>query len=170
MVENRCWRGLGSCVAGEGLTRLKLHAEPILSMNDEEAFHAALDANPNDHTTRLVFADWLQERGDPRAEGYRALGVRSHRFHVSTDQVWWLGNAEEPAISQVAMTQPEYVHRHGILPKDWFQAVEGGQTALWCWRKFDHRREAEDAAAFAFAKLPPERRAELLASPPVANT
>jgi uncharacterized protein (TIGR02996 family) len=46
---------------------------PIPSMNDEEAFQAALDADPNDRTTRLVFADWLEERGDRRAEGYRAI-------------------------------------------------------------------------------------------------
>src|SRR5262245_22994715 len=43
-------------------------------MTTEDDFQNALDANPNEHHTRLVFADWLQERGDPRAEGYRALG------------------------------------------------------------------------------------------------
>ena len=37
-------------------------------MTTEDDFQQALDANPDDHHTRLVFADWLQERGDPRAE------------------------------------------------------------------------------------------------------
>ena len=43
-------------------------------MTTEDDFQAALDANPNDWQTRLVFADWLDERGDVRASGYRALG------------------------------------------------------------------------------------------------
>src|SRR5262245_7494859 len=36
-------------------------------MTDEAGFLAQLDANPDDDTTRLVYADWLEERGDPRA-------------------------------------------------------------------------------------------------------
>jgi uncharacterized protein (TIGR02996 family) len=45
----------------------------------EEDFQNALDANPKDWQTRLVFADWLQERGDERAEGYPALGLMQLR-------------------------------------------------------------------------------------------
>ena len=48
-------------------------------MTTEDDFQAALDADPENWQTRLVFADWLQERGDPRAEGYRALGVLRRR-------------------------------------------------------------------------------------------
>ncbi|MFM8274040.1 MAG: TIGR02996 domain-containing protein, partial [Gemmata sp.] len=33
-------------------------------MNDEQGFLAAIATG--DHTARLVFADWLDERGDPR--------------------------------------------------------------------------------------------------------
>ena len=33
---------------------------------DEDAFLIALRNNPNDETTRLVYADWLDERNDPR--------------------------------------------------------------------------------------------------------
>lgn len=35
-------------------------------MNQEQAFLAALAENPSDDVTRLVFADWLAERDDPR--------------------------------------------------------------------------------------------------------
>ena len=42
-------------------------------MNEEAGFIAALAAEPGDRTTLLVFADWLDERGDPRAEGLRLL-------------------------------------------------------------------------------------------------
>src|SRR5262249_30751998 len=38
------------------------------TMDSEQAFLEALGANPNDDVTRLVYADWLEERGDLRAE------------------------------------------------------------------------------------------------------
>ena len=37
-------------------------------MTEEAAFVAAILASPRDDTPRLVFADWLDERGDPRGE------------------------------------------------------------------------------------------------------
>jgi uncharacterized protein (TIGR02996 family) len=40
-------------------------------MNEEQAFLAAIAANPSDATARLVFADWLTERDDPRGEWLR---------------------------------------------------------------------------------------------------
>lgn len=42
--------------------------------SEEKAFWDHLEAHPEDSTCRLVFADWLQERGDLRAEGMRVLG------------------------------------------------------------------------------------------------
>jgi uncharacterized protein (TIGR02996 family) len=35
----------------------------------EDDFQSALDKDPEDWQTRLVFADWLQEHNDLRAEG-----------------------------------------------------------------------------------------------------
>jgi uncharacterized protein (TIGR02996 family) len=43
-------------------------------MVEEDVFHAALEEQPSASVTRLVFADWLEENGDWRAEGYRWLG------------------------------------------------------------------------------------------------
>ena len=40
-------------------------------MDDEAAFVDALRAAPGDALARLVYADWLDERGDPRAEFLR---------------------------------------------------------------------------------------------------
>jgi uncharacterized protein (TIGR02996 family) len=43
-----------------------------MSHREARSFLAAICANPDDDTTRLVFADWLDERGDPgRAEFIR---------------------------------------------------------------------------------------------------
>jgi uncharacterized protein (TIGR02996 family) len=40
-------------------------------MNDDSAFIRAIVARPDDDTVRLVYADWLEERGDPRGEFLR---------------------------------------------------------------------------------------------------
>jgi uncharacterized protein (TIGR02996 family) len=49
-------------------------------MSEEEAFLAAVRAEPEDDGHRLVYADWLEERGDPRAEYLRLEhAVRVHR-------------------------------------------------------------------------------------------
>jgi uncharacterized protein (TIGR02996 family) len=40
-------------------------------MTDDQAFVDTILANPNDETPRLVYADWLEERGDPRGEFLR---------------------------------------------------------------------------------------------------
>lgn len=48
-------------------------------MNDEAAFLQAIDASPDDDTTRLVYADWLTEQNDPRA-AYLRLEVDRHRL------------------------------------------------------------------------------------------
>jgi uncharacterized protein (TIGR02996 family) len=45
-------------------------------MATEQGFVQALADDPDDDTTRLVFADWLEERGDPRAAWLRAAALR----------------------------------------------------------------------------------------------
>jgi len=40
-------------------------------MTDERSFIGAILANPGDDVPRLIYADWLEERGDPRAEDLR---------------------------------------------------------------------------------------------------
>jgi uncharacterized protein (TIGR02996 family) len=144
-------------------------------MTTEDDFQKVLDANPSDHHTLFVFADWLQERDDPRADGYRALGVNRrwpYNAGVGPDgqqgAAWWC-------------TQLRVLSLHGPdtsydLPHDWFLAIEGhGDHENY--RPFYRlqsrtvfRREMEDAAALAFVKLPAARQAELLAVQPVEVT
>lgn len=45
-------------------------------MNDEAAFVAAIAAAPDDHHLPLVFADWLDDHGDPRGQWLRHYAVR----------------------------------------------------------------------------------------------
>src|SRR5262249_55733501 len=41
------------------------------AMSKEEAFLVALREAPDDDALRCIYADWLEERGDPRAEFLR---------------------------------------------------------------------------------------------------
>jgi hypothetical protein len=55
------------------------------------------------------------------------------------------------------------------VPVDWFTLCAKGDE--WpndesIWKYYFARRKADDELSLAFAKLPPERRAELLAAPP----
>ncbi len=40
-------------------------------MNEEQAFVQAIDETPLDPLPRLIYADWLEDQGDPRAEWLR---------------------------------------------------------------------------------------------------
>src|SRR5262249_49935579 len=42
-------------------------------MTDERAFLTAILERPDDDATKLVYADWLEEQGDPRAEYLRLM-------------------------------------------------------------------------------------------------
>jgi uncharacterized protein (TIGR02996 family) len=52
-------------------------------MSEADAFIQAILANPDDNTTRLAFADWLEKRGDPRGEFIRLQCALAER---TTDQ------------------------------------------------------------------------------------
>jgi uncharacterized protein (TIGR02996 family) len=68
-------------------------------MSDEAAFLRAIQANPTDTTAKLVYADWLDEHGEPeRAEYLRLLAsevpdeVRKHELESRVGGSWrsWL--------------------------------------------------------------------------------
>jgi sulfatase modifying factor 1 len=51
-------------------------------MNDEAAFLQAMQKHPKDNALRLVFADWLEEHGDPRGELVRLLHTLTQSVKV----------------------------------------------------------------------------------------
>lgn len=123
-------------------------------MSDEEAFQAALDANPDDHVTRLVFADWLEERGDPRAEGYRAMGkLRLSPYFSESTKQWCFFNARY---------YKRTVGSHH-LSHDWIHAAMHFDTNYIARKS---RSQLENEVAEGFADLDTERRTELLAGVP----
>ena len=130
---------------------------------EEDAFHAMLDLNPDDHTTRKVFADWLEERGDPRAEGYRALGALGWvPYLVGVPLQWTTGTYNVP-------DSPD----RSMLPYRWAEVASVGKSRSPGFPTDSHRhdnfwfgvatrRELEDAVALAFGTLTPDEKAEIL--------
>lgn len=130
-----------------------------LGETTEDDFQRMLDANPDDHHTRLVFADWLQERNDPRAEGYRALGVLKQQPFGANGNLRYVGEHGFTHDENQIAKDRGYV---GSLPRDWFDAL--GDPTSW-WHIGPNRRAVEDSVALGFQKLPPERRQEILSGP-----
>src|SRR5438874_7799921 len=69
---------------------------------NESTFLAAILAAPHDWAPRLVFADWLEERGDPRGEMLR-LGWEVSTLPAATPRrdaldvrlgAWWRAHRE----------------------------------------------------------------------------
>jgi uncharacterized protein (TIGR02996 family) len=111
-------------------------------MTTEDDFQNWLDEHPDDHHTRLVFADWLQERGDPRAEGYRALGrlrrwphrwiyrsveVPRSVFRLSPSQAvvsWLFHDGSGTHGFYQDDNRPGTIDDCHALPADWFRAAD----------------------------------------------
>jgi uncharacterized protein (TIGR02996 family) len=55
-------------------------------MGDEAAFFGALRSDPNDTTARLVYADWLDERGDAARAEFLRLSVRTTVGTAANDE------------------------------------------------------------------------------------
>lgn len=153
-------------------------------MTTEEDFQAALDANSQDWHTRRVFADWLDDRGDPRASGYRAMAQQMACPAGSRGEGSGLGSWH----GERGRTPKTAFEANSVLPDDWFVALWGEGAGepyrmgnsdtpyefpgehkdrrelgfAWPIDGDVSRRDADDAAALAFLKLPEARRAELL--------
>ena len=136
--------------------------------NEKAAFQDALDASPDDHTVKLVFADWLEEHDDPRAEGYRALGM------LRKTPWWFVGSQNYGWFSE---TNAPFLGAEHLLPDDWIALIPlsrhvlrttpthcGGYSIVHLPEKNNRvkPRVLFQAAAAGFSRLPAERRAELL--------
>ena len=131
-------------------------------MTTEDDFQKALAKNPRDWQTLLVFADWLQERGDPRADGYRALGVRRAApsyFDTACYWVWlnrhWANTYDDNDEMRAA-----------TLPDDWYDLLPRVKNIPNCAAERRKLHTALNDAARAFPKLSAARRAELMVPPP----
>lgn len=119
-------------------------------MTEEDHFQAHLDRHPEDAVARMAFADWLDERGDPRGPGTRALGIIGrHAIRilmpgVRDDWSYYRHNAN--------WGLPLY--KNG-LPVPWSRAVGNRHVA-------PSRRELDDTVALAFGTLDAEVQARII--------
>jgi len=78
------------------------------AMTTYEEWQRELDYRPGDSLLRMAYADWLEENGSDKAEGYRILG----RFGLS------------PSITTKGLVSiPEWDWPLG-LPKHWLEIAE----------------------------------------------
>lgn len=121
-------------------------------MHTEADFQHALDLDINNWQLRLVFADWLQEQGDRRAAGYRALG-RLRLYPLNESRMYSFLN-----------DRASDHHKQHVLPTEWRKALLSMCNATTTGMVMDwfSRQKAEDDVAAAFLLLPPDRQQELM--------
>jgi hypothetical protein len=136
-------------------------------MSTEADFKEQLNVDPLAWETRLAFANWLVEQGDLRATGHTALVLlrRSPVLFDKMGQRWLWMNARWAAFypSRAA----EVVQ--ATLPDDWYDCIPQITNAGYhCAIERLTISDSLDDAALAFAQLPLERQAELLATRPIS--
>lgn len=151
------------------------------TMSTEDALQAELDADPGNHTLRMVLADYLDEVGDPRAEGYRLLGKLevtaspTKMADLTSSPQWfycwgswfnghcqrenWQGEHQGMLLPGKLMNNIPHVHEYD------FNYHVGKPDYFACWRFFDTCRQADDAAALAWLKLTESEKIAVLENP-----
>jgi uncharacterized protein (TIGR02996 family) len=84
-------------------------------MREDDAFIRAVFLNPEDLITRLVYADWLDERGDPRGEYLR---VQATLVSLTVDD----GRAADLLRRRQEL--------RSLLPKDWLDRIGDRCTVI----------------------------------------
>lgn len=114
-------------------------------MTDEAFFQSSLDASPNDIAARQIFAEWLDARGDWRAEGYVWM-ARHGKRPLRNPILWkWWTLGRNGAPSAIDETMEEFL--------DGF--VEGESRSF----HYLSRPQAEEALCRALMQF--DRRARL---------
>jgi uncharacterized protein (TIGR02996 family) len=97
-------------------------------MLHDDTFIAAILEQPQEEANWLVYADWLEERGDPRAALYRrrrltnSLGMEF--VLVPRGTFWMGGGGGKPGNKQVEIGQEFYLGVYPVTQAQW-QAVMG---------------------------------------------
>ncbi len=128
-------------------------------MNEEAAFLAGIRANPGDAALRLVYADWLEERGDPRAEfiriweematlpaytdRYVELKARRNELAPKIDEGWRTQLGYVPTYRPLFTSLPQHRAERWRLVEEfigvWYRPLAAGDGAseeeLWATEK-----------------------------------
>jgi uncharacterized protein (TIGR02996 family) len=102
-----------------------------MSLNDETFIQAILE-QPQEEANWLVYADWLEERGDPRAALYRRRRLTSsigmEFVLVPRGSFWMGGGGGKPGEKQVEMPHEFYLGVYPVTQGQW-QDVMGGNPS-----------------------------------------
>jgi uncharacterized protein (TIGR02996 family) len=105
-------------------------------MNQEGPFIRAIAADPENEVPRLIYADWLEEQGDPRGEYLRL------ECHLATLA------QEDPQFDPVVVRFREL---HGMINPDWRAAVARSKVErcrlfeFRCPKRWDKLRRTADS-------------------------
>lgn len=103
----------------------------------ESDFADAINADPDDRDMQLIYADWLDDQGDPRGEAWRVL-VEAGKFPVGCGDgfEWFRGTTDHDYLLDLPIIEPS--------PPRW------GHD--WYWAVFDDFFAAMDAAAIGWVR------------------
>jgi uncharacterized protein (TIGR02996 family) len=99
-------------------------------MYDDEVFLGAIRADPADEALWLIYADWLEERGDPRAALYRRRRLTNSigmKLVLVPRGTFWMGMRGSQR--QAAIPHEFYLGAYPVTQGQW-QAVTGN-TPSW---------------------------------------
>jgi uncharacterized protein (TIGR02996 family) len=125
----------------------------------EEAFLAAILEDPQEEANWLVYADWLEERGDPRSELYRrrrltdSLGVE---FVLVPRGTFWMGGAGgKPGDRQVQIPHEFYLGVYPVTQGQWQDVM--GRNPSWFARTGRGKDKVKEISATDLKQFPVEQ-------------
>jgi len=128
-----------------------------MSLNDD-TFIAAILADPQEEANWLVYADWLEERGDPRAALYRQRrltnSIGMEFVLVPRGSFWMGGRGGEPGEKQVEIAHEFYLGVYPVTQGQW-QAVMGSNPS-WFSRTGGGKHKVKKIAAADLKQFPVE--------------
>ena len=69
-------------------------------MTDRDALLRAICANPEDDAPRLIYADWLDEHGDPLQAEFIRLQIGQHQSDETNTRQPWLCYQRGPTMPE----------------------------------------------------------------------
>jgi hypothetical protein len=104
-------------------------------MSLAEEINRMLDLNAADSGARLLWAEWLEERGDERGVGYRWLAeTDKHPYLAHSTWDWW----SEHSVNSNAIRLPHEL---------WLKLPTAPASGFPRCKEWPSRRDAEDAVA-----------------------